>query len=349
MKVRIQYDSYDELIDKVGKLRDIAEQHQSHVHRFLGELDDKRWTGRGADAFRRELTDDILPAVNDLESALATIIQTMGRARDILREAEQRAAALFRGDIAALVGGVVAGAMAGASAVKANAPKVYTEVPTRDGQLTGDKDAKILFINGIGTDGQGHLDGLTDISEMYGGQPVAGVFNATSDGVSLPLIGKLPGSSHIIDMFQAADDWAEAWTGHRFVNNPAVDSMMQWIKDNPDGQIVAHSQGAAITSAALQNLERQGFDLSKLKVRILGGAGPVFPDGPQYESFENVVDPVPKLTRFLNRPLQILFPDKVHEEISGFGFSFGDPIGHGIDTYKRLIKDNVSSGGGGSW
>lgn len=341
MNVRIQYDSYDELIGKVSHLRDIAEQHQSRVYYFLGELDDQRWTGRGADAFRRELTDDILPAVNNLELALATIIQTMGRARDILSEAEQRAAALFRGDIAALVGGTIAGAVAGATAVKATTPKVYTELPTRDGQLTGDKDAKILFINGIGTNGQGHLDGLTDISEMYGNAPVAGIFNNTS--VNIPILG------HIIDSFQAIGDWAEAWTGHRLIDNPAVDGMMEWIKNNPDGQIVAHSQGAAIASAALRNLEREGFDLSKLKVRLLGGAGPVFPDGPKYESFETTIDLVPKVTRILNAPLQLIFPDKVHEQNAGFGFSFGDLIGHGVDTYKDFIKNNRPTNSSGGW
>jgi len=336
-KVQMQYEPFDDIIRRVADLRERVDDYRRRGRFILDLMDAGAWVGRGSDAFTDELLNQVLPSLDRLSAALEAITATLRAAMQQIQDAEQQGAALFKGGLATAAG---VGALMGGLAAAINP---YWVEPTDDGQLTGYKDAKILFINGIGTGPGDHLGGLRQISDMYGGRPVAGIYNKMSVGV--PILG------HLIDSFQTVGDWAESWSGHRVFDNPAVDATMEWIRNNPDGQLVAHSQGGAITSAALRNLEREGFDLTKLNVLTMGGAGPVFPDGPNYQSYETTIDPVPKLTRLINAPLRLLFPDKIHKTNVGFGFSFGDLIGHSADTYKNLIgdRDGGSGGSSGGW
>jgi hypothetical protein len=58
--------------------------------------------------------------------------------------------------------------------------------------------------------------------------------------------------------------------------------------------MVGHSQGAAIISAALCDLQRESrhFDFSHMVVYTLGGAGVMFVDGPEYHHCIRASDPV---------------------------------------------------------
>lgn len=341
-KVAIQYDALEDIINRVLQLQDTAANHQSQVRRMVDMVEGGAWVGRGADAFRDELTDLMQPGVDRLEQALEALAKGLRTAHQRFSEVERQGAGLFNGDIDGAASSQGGGTSVGGGA--SPAVDYYSTEPTVDGQRTGDPNANILFINGINTDGAGHLDGLRQISQMYGGQPVSGIFNQSN-----------PRFGMVGDLFQAVDDWAESWTGMRFVDNPAVNSAMDWIRENPDGQLVVHSQGAAVTSAALMNLRREGFDLSNLNVRVLGGAGPVFPSGPTYEFFETDTDPVPVLTRVLNNPLQFLLAERAPRNVLDHDFNIFNPIeGHGIDVYRELIGQmrgapvNIDTSGRGS-
>ncbi len=345
MKIRIKYDELENIARKVDAMHERADERRQSVRTILYLVDSGGWVGRGAKAFRDELTDDILPTLGKLIAALEAISDMLRTAMQRMSDAEHQAAALFSGNIGELVGAALGGIAARVVSELGNIANnnridPYSIVPTDDGQLTGVQDAKILFINGINTSGEAHLGGLRDISDMYDGKPVAGIYNK-----STPYVGIVG------DLFQSLGDWSEAWTGGRLINNPAVDSAMDWIRNNPEGQLVVHSQGAAVTSAALMNLQRQGVDLSQLKVRVLGGAGPVFPSGPDYEFFQTDTDPVPVLTRILNAPLQLIFTERANRMILDHDFNIFNPIeGHGIDVYKDKIKQLMQpteNGGGG--
>ena len=92
-------------------------------------------------------------------------------------------------------------------------------------------------------------------------------------------------------------------------NNPAVDSLADTVynelKQGHDVHLMAHSQGALVTSRALNHVEQRmriedGMSqpdiekaMSKLKVETFGGAAAHFPDGPQYVHYVNNKDIVP--------------------------------------------------------
>lgn len=156
-----------------------------------------------------------------------------------------------------------------------------------DGGLNGAVDGDILFINGINTSHEGHLDAMLGVSHFSGGKSVTGLYNAT-DG----FFG---------DLGQSLDDAIDANTGERIQTNQAVNAAIDWIKNKDyQGEIVVHSQGSLVLAAALTELERQGADLSGLKVTTFGGAGQRFPEGdlaPQYHHYMHTGDEVPTIAR----------------------------------------------------
>ncbi len=88
-------------------------------------------------------------------------------------------------------------------------------------------------------------------------------------------------------------------------DNPANDALQGLIQDHLDSgeplDIIAHSQGALITSRALSDILNLGAvngvdpDLSSITVETFGGAAYTYPDGPTYIHTVNVLDPVPEL------------------------------------------------------
>ncbi len=165
------------------------------------------------------------------------------------------------------------------------APKDY-----RDGILTSLKpikaaDADVIFVNGILTDAPGHKDGLIRVSNVFSGLDVIGIYNATE--------GWLP------DIAQALADLRQGLGLERSrVTNPAVDTLLTYLLlYDHEVTIVAHSQGAAITSAALREFTIRYPDrldrLSRVNVITLGGFAASFPEGPQYLHVVFSSDPVP--------------------------------------------------------
>jgi len=165
------------------------------------------------------------------------------------------------------------------------APKDY-----RDGILTSLKpikaaDADVIFVNGILTDAPGHKDGLIRVSNVFSGLDVIGIYNATEGEFS--------------DIAQGFDDLRQGLGLERKGPiNPAVEKLLTYLLlYDHEVTIVAHSQGAAITSAALMefamNYRERANRLRQVNVITLGGFAASFPEGPRYLHVVFSSDPVP--------------------------------------------------------
>jgi hypothetical protein len=147
----------------------------------------------------------------------------------------------------------------------------------------------ILYVNGMATDlewqSQHEMQWIADNSNAK----VIGIHNATQGGGA--------------DFIQCAKDKLDK--GH----NPAVDTLADTVyselKAGRSVHLMGYSQGGLITARALKDVANRlriedGMSqaqveevMSRLKVETFGGAGAVFPDGPQYVHYVNDKDIVP--------------------------------------------------------
>lgn len=92
--------NYDQLATISQRFRTHSESIQTtheKLAKLLRALEDS-WVGRGAEAFRAEMDDAILPAVSRLTDVLAKSAATISQISTILQEAEKEAARLFSHD-----------------------------------------------------------------------------------------------------------------------------------------------------------------------------------------------------------------------------------------------------------
>jgi cellobiose-specific phosphotransferase system component IIA len=148
----------------------------------------------------------------------------------------------------------------------------------------------VVYVNGINTTRDGQFGSLQQIADRTGAR-VVGIHNATQGG--------------FVDLIQSAGDTLDI--GH----NPAVDTLAdtvyQEITSGRTIHLMAHSQGALITSRALSDvyqrlrvedgLSRREAErmLSRVEVETFGGAAGSYPDGPRYVHYVNRRDAVPAL------------------------------------------------------
>jgi hypothetical protein len=149
----------------------------------------------------------------------------------------------------------------------------------------------LIYVNGIQTDVAGQTRSLQAIADNTGSR-VIGVHNAT---------GTFAG-----DLLQSLGDKLDIG------RNPAVDTLADTVynelRAGRDVHLMAHSQGAIITSRALidvrnrlmleDGMSREQAEnlLNNVKVETFGGAARRYPDGPQYVHYLNRNDGVPMAT-----------------------------------------------------
>jgi hypothetical protein len=157
----------------------------------------------------------------------------------------------------------------------------------RGGRPSGET---LIYVNGISTTRQGQFDSLREIADRTGAR-VVGIHNATQGG--------------LIDIIQSAGDTLDVG------RNPAVDTLADTVYEEITSgrtvHLMAHSQGALITSRALQDVHNRlrledGRSrgeterlLSRVKVETFGGAAGAYPDGPRYVHYVNRRDGVATL------------------------------------------------------
>lgn len=141
-----------------------------------------------------------------------------------------------------------------------------------------------LFIPGMGTT----LDFFKQYMAIIGGQGYVGLFNKSNNFFD--------------DFAQSMNDRFEASLGVRIGKNPSVETLKHHLKIALDEErpldIIAHSQGGAILSAALNHLVRAGYteqQFSHLNITTYGSAGTAFPRGAHYTHYVIMGDPVPFL------------------------------------------------------
>jgi hypothetical protein len=148
----------------------------------------------------------------------------------------------------------------------------------------------ILYVNGISTTKDAQFGSLRHIADHTGAR-VVGLHNATQGGV--------------VDVIQSAGDTLDIG------RNPAVDTLADTvyaeITNGRTVHLMAHSQGALITSRALTDvyqrlrvedgLSRREAErlLARVEVETFGGAAGSYPDGPRYVHYVNRRDPVAAL------------------------------------------------------
>lgn len=153
-------------------------------------------------------------------------------------------------------------------------------------------DAEVIFINGILNSADDHQAGLEMVSRVFTGFDVIGIYNATD-------FNPLTYGDQGVDTAQATADLIQGLGFERpRATNPAVDTLLTYLLlYDHEVTIVAHSQGAAITSAALRTFSiryPERLDrLSRVNVITLGGFAISFPEGPRYWHVVFTSDPVP--------------------------------------------------------
>lgn len=147
----------------------------------------------------------------------------------------------------------------------------------------------LIYVNGIRTDVGGQSNSLQAIADNTGSR-VIGVHNATGGFGA--------------DILQSLGDKLDIG------NNPAVDTLADTVynelRAGRDVHLMAHSQGALVTSRALTDVKNRlmledGMTrsqaealLNNVQVETFGGAARRYPDGPQYVHYVNRNDGVPQ-------------------------------------------------------
>lgn len=198
----------------------------------------------------------------------------------------------------------------------------------------------LIYVNGISTTVGGQANSLQAVADVTGSR-VVGVHNAT-EGFG-------------VDVLQSLGDKLDLG------NNPAVDTLADTVynelRAGRDVHLMAHSQGALITSRALQDVKNRlmledGVSqadaermMNSIKVETFGGAARRYPDGPQYVHYVNRNDGVPQafgLRSWLN-------PFK-HEGTGAVTHYFreGKPfVSHGFEDFylpERVPFDDARQG-----
>lgn len=88
-------------------------QTLKRIKQQMGTLQSGDWIGEGANAFYREMEEDVLPALQKLGAALALGNRVLGQVRQIIERADEEASRLFRADGRGGIGAAVEAAFAG--------------------------------------------------------------------------------------------------------------------------------------------------------------------------------------------------------------------------------------------
>jgi WXG100 family type VII secretion target len=136
--IQAQYDQLEQIAVRFGRQSEATAQMTRRVEQSLRSLQAGGWEGRGAAAFFREMDRVVMPSTHRLTAALQQGGSVTRSIAEVLRQAEEEAAAPFKGGYAAAPaqpGGHVGG----------GEPIATTPGGVADGQTWTWKDTALLF------------------------------------------------------------------------------------------------------------------------------------------------------------------------------------------------------------
>ncbi len=95
-KVRADYDELAQIAKSFNRQAAGMKQALQRIKRQISVLRGGDWIGQGATRFYQEMDNDVLPSLNRLAGALANGDQTTRKISQIMKQAEQDAASIFR-------------------------------------------------------------------------------------------------------------------------------------------------------------------------------------------------------------------------------------------------------------
>jgi len=95
-KIRADHEALLSIAQRFVTEADRMQKSLARLRRCMDVLRDGDWVGRGATAFYREMESDVLPTIGRLEGALRQAGRLTGRISQVMKQAEEEAAALFR-------------------------------------------------------------------------------------------------------------------------------------------------------------------------------------------------------------------------------------------------------------
>lgn len=98
-KVAVQYDELERIAKQVAQFAEKVNELAQKLRRQQHTLEGGGWIGRGSQSFYNEMNDVCYPAFDNLADALEKTAQGFSQSIDILKDAEQRGAVLFKGAV----------------------------------------------------------------------------------------------------------------------------------------------------------------------------------------------------------------------------------------------------------
>jgi WXG100 family type VII secretion target len=95
-KFRGDYDQLNQIAQTFARQADSSKQMRQNIQEAANLLENGHWVGKAADKFYQELNSAVLPSLNRLARALQTASRTTRQINQIIQQAENDAALLFR-------------------------------------------------------------------------------------------------------------------------------------------------------------------------------------------------------------------------------------------------------------
>ncbi len=116
-RIRGDFDLLPQIAQAFAQHASLTKTSMQRIQREVNTLQGGDWIGTGATAFYREMNDQVLPTLKRLAAALESADRTMRQISQIIKQAEEEAARLFRldgtGGLGAVLGGGLGGALGG--------------------------------------------------------------------------------------------------------------------------------------------------------------------------------------------------------------------------------------------
>jgi len=114
-RVRADYDSLTQISKSFGRHAAATQRVIQKIQQCMGVLQGGDWIGQGAKAFFKEMEGEVLPSLRRLASALEAAERISHQASQVMSQAENESAGIFRVDAlgGGLLGGLGVGGIAG--------------------------------------------------------------------------------------------------------------------------------------------------------------------------------------------------------------------------------------------